>query len=240
LMLVINFVSAQKVVVAAAADLRYAMDEVVAAYKKLNPESDIKVTYGSSGNAFQQIINGAPYDIYFSADIKYTQKLTEQGLTATKPKLYAIGFIVLWSREIDVSKGILSLNDPKLKKLAIANPDHAPYGKRAQESLLYYKMYDKLKEKIILGENIAQTAQFAQTGNAEIGILALSLVLSPAMKNHGKYYLIESKSYSPLEQAYVIIKKPTINTETFKFARFVASPDAREILIKYGFKLPEE
>lgn len=240
LMLAINLVSAQKVVVAAAADLRYAMDEVVVAYKKLNPKSDIKVTYGSSGNAYQQIISGAPYDIYFSADIKYTQRLTEQGLTATKPKLYAIGFIVLWSHEIDVSKGMSSLNNPKLKKLAIANPDHAPYGKRAQECLQHYKLYDKLKEKIILGENIAQTAQFAQTGNAEIGILALSLVLSPAMKNQGKYFLIDSKSYSPLEQAYVIIKKPTINAETFKFARFVASPEARGILKSYGFKLPEE
>lgn len=230
--------SAQKVVVAAAADLRYAMDEVVAAYKKHNPKSDIKVTYGSSGNAYQQIINGAPYDIFFSADIMYPQKLAEQGLTASKPKLYAIGFIVLWSSQIDVSSGMSSLNDPKLRKLAIANPDHAPYGKRAQESLLHYKMYDKLKDKIIMGENIAQAAQFAQTGNAQIGILALSVVMSPNMKNQGKYYLIDTESYSPLEQAYVIIKKPKMNTEAYKFAKFVALPEARDIFKNYGFKLP--
>lgn len=238
--LLIISASAQKVNVAAAADLRYAMDEVVAAYKKHNPKSDIKVTYGSSGNAYQQIINGAPYDIYFSADIMYPQKLAEQGLTVSKPKLYAIGFIVLWSNQIDVSSGISSLNDPKLKKLAIANPEHAPYGKRAQESLQYYKLYDKLKDKIILGENISQTAQYAQTGNAEVGILALSLVMSPALKNQGKYFLIDSKSYSPLEQAYVIIKKPKLNTETYKFAKFVATPEARGILKNYGFKLPNE
>ncbi len=232
--------SAQKVVIAAAADLRYAMDEVVLAYKKHNPKSDIKVSYGSSGNAYQQILNGAPYDIYFSADIMYPRKLAEQGLTASKPKLYAIGFIVLWSNQIDVSSGMSSLNDIKLKKLAIANPEHAPYGKRAQESLQHYKLYDKLKDKIIMGENIAQTAQFSQTGNAEIGILALSLVMSPAMKNQGKYYLIDSKSYSPLEQGYVIIKKSKVNTETYKFAKFVSSPEARGILKNYGFKLPNE
>jgi molybdate transport system substrate-binding protein len=232
--------SAQKVLIAAAADLRYAMAEVVLAYKKANPKSDIKVTYGSSGNAYQQIVNGAPYDIYFSADIMYPNKLKEQGLTATNPTLYAIGFIVLWSNQIDVSKGISSLKDSRITKIAIANPDHAPYGKRAEESLKFYKLYDGLKSKIIMGENISQAAQFAQTGNAEVGILALSLVLSPAMKNHGKYFLIDSKSYSPLEQAYVIIKKPTVNTEAYKFAKFVATPTARAIFKSYGFKLPGE
>jgi molybdate transport system substrate-binding protein len=232
--------TAQKVNVAAAADLRYAMDEIIVVYKKNNPKTDIKVTYGSSGTAYQQIINGAPYDIYFSADIMYPQKLAEQGLTATKPKLYAIGFLVLWSSQIDVLSGMNVLNNPKIQKIAIANPEHAPYGKRAQESLQYYKLYDKLKDKIILGENISQTAQYVQTGNAEVGILALSLAMSPAMKNQGKYFLIDSKSYSPLEQAYVIIKRAAMNTETYKFARFVASPVAREIFKKYGFKLPNE
>ena len=239
LLLVIN-ATAQKVSVTAAADLRYAMDEIVVAYKKVNPKSDIKVTYGSSGNAYQQIINGAPYDIYFSADIMYPNKLKAQGLTASNPKLYAIGFIVLWSNQIDVSKGLSSLNDPGIKKIAIANPDHAPYGKRAEESLKFYKMYDALKSKLIMGENISQAAQFAQTGNAEVGILALSLVLSPAMKNQGKYFLIDSNSYSPLEQAYVIIKKPTVNTETYKFAKFMTTPTARAIYKSYGFKLPGE
>jgi molybdate transport system substrate-binding protein len=232
--------SSQRVNVAAAADLRYAMDEIVVAYKKANPKADIKVAYGSSGKAYQQIVNGAPYDIYFSADILYPNKLKEQGLTASNPKLYAIGFIVLWSTKIDVSKGMSSLNDPRIKRIAIANPDHAPYGKRAKESLIFYKLYDELKPKIVIGENISQAAQFAQTGNAEIGILALSLVLSPAMKNHGNYFLIDTKSYSPLEQAYVIIKKPIENTESYKFARFIATPTVRAIYRKYGFKLPGE
>jgi molybdate transport system substrate-binding protein len=232
--------TSQKVLVAAASDLRYAIDEIAMAYKKVNPKSDIKVTYGSSGNAYQQIVNGAPYDIYFSADILYPNKLKAQGLTASNSKLYAIGYIVLWSNQIDVSKGMSSLNDSKISKIAIANPTHAPYGLRAEESLKHYKMYDGLKSKFIMGENISQAAQFAQTGNAEVGILALSLVLSPTMKNQGKYFLIDSKSYSPLEQAYIIIKKQTVNPETYKFAKFIATPTARGIFKRYGFKLPGE
>lgn len=232
--------SAQKVNIAAAADLRYAMDNIVKAYKKANPKADIKVAYGSSGTAYQQIVNGAPYDIYFSADIMYPQKLKQQGLTATKPKLYAIGFIVLWSNQINILKGMSSLNDSKIRKIAIANPEHAPYGMRAEESLKYYKLYDELKNKLIMGDNISQAAQYAQTGNAEVGILALSLVMSPTMKDQGEYFLIDSKSYSPLEQAYVIIKKSVVNTETYKFAKFVATPTARAIFKSYGFKLPSE
>lgn len=170
----------------------------------------------------------------------YPQKLQEQGLTATDPKLYAIGYIVVWSSTIDVSKGINSLLNPNVFKIAIANPEHAPYGKRAEESMKYYKIYDKVKDKLIFGENISQAAQFVMTGNAEIGILALSIASSPALKDKGKYTIIDDKSHSPLEQAYVILKKAKDNKEVYSFAEFVASPDARAIFKSYGFKLPTD
>ncbi|MDP4208419.1 MAG: molybdate ABC transporter substrate-binding protein [Bacteroidota bacterium] len=240
MLLLTNLLNAQTLTITAAADLRYAMDEVVKAYKQTHPKTEIKVNYGSSGTAFQQISNGAPFDIFFSADIMYPQKLKEQGLTATDPKLYAIGYIVVWSNQIDVSKGINSLLDTKVSKIAIANPDHAPYGKRAEESMKYYNIYNKVKNKLVFGENISQAAQFVQTGNAEIGILALSLACSPVMKDKGKYTVIDDKSHSPLEQAYVILKGAKNNKEAYSFVEFVASFAARTIFKTYGFKLPYE
>lgn len=230
---------AQKVKIAAAADLRYAMDEIVQAYKASNPSADIEVVYGSSGNAFTQISNGAPYDVYFSADIMYPRKLKETGLTATDPKLYAIGRIVLWSATIDITKGLQVLADKPNIKIATANPDHAPYGARAVEALKYYKLWTKTERQLIYGENISQAAQFCMTGNADAGLLALSLVLSPAMNNQGRYYLIDAKSHTPLEQAYVILKRAKGNSQAYSFVDFVASKPARAIFEKYGFSLPK-
>ncbi|MBV5348634.1 molybdate ABC transporter substrate-binding protein, partial [bacterium] len=194
---------AQTVKIAAAADLRYALDEVVKEYKRNNAEANIEVIYGSSGNAFTQISNGAPFDMYFSADIMYPQKLKEAGLTLTEPKLYAIGRIVLWSASLNVSKGLSVLADKPNIKIATANPEHAPYGQRAVEALKFYGLYEKVEKQLIYGENISQAAQFCLSGNAEAGLIALSLVLSPSMSNQGKYFLIDEKSHRPLEQAYV-------------------------------------
>lgn len=230
---------AQKVKIAAAADLRYAMDDIVSLYKQSNPTADIEVIYGSSGNAYTQISNGAPYDMYFSADIMYPRKLKEAGLTITEPKLYAIGRIVLWSSTLDVSKGLVVLTEKSNIKIATANPDHAPYGERSVEALKYYKYYEKVEKQLIFGENISQAAQFCLTGNADAGLLALSIALSPAMTGKGKYFLIDSKSHKPLEQAYVILKQAKDNKTAFAFAEFIASKPAREIFEKYGFTLPK-
>ncbi|HON52598.1 MAG TPA: molybdate ABC transporter substrate-binding protein [Bacteroidales bacterium] len=230
---------AQKVKVAAAADLRYAMDDIVKLYKQKNPAADIEVMYGSSGHAYTQIANGAPFDIYFSADIMYPQKLKEAGLTISEPKLYAIGRIVLWSSSVDVSKGIMVLNNMPHIKIATANPDHAPYGQRSIEALKYYKIYDKVQKQLIFGENISQAAQFCLTGNAEVGLLALSIVLSPAMSSKGSYYLIDNKTHRPLEQAYVLLKPAKDNKAAYAFADFIATKPAREIFEKYGFTLPQ-
>jgi len=230
---------AQKVKVAAAADLRYAMDDIVKAYKAAKPNADIEVIFGSSGNAYTQISNGAPFDIYFSADIMYPRKLKEAGLAITEPRLYAIGRIVLWSSTLDVSKGLGILTEKPNIKIATANPEHAPYGERAVEALKYYKLFDKVEKQMIYGENISQAAQFCLTGNADAGLLALSIVLSPAMSTQGKYYLIDYKTHKPLEQAYVILKQAKDNAEAYAFTEFVATKPGREIFEKYGFTLPK-
>ncbi len=230
---------AQIVKIAAAADLRYALDEVVKAYKKNNSGATIEVIYGSSGNAFTQISNGAPYDIFFSADIIYPQKLKEAGLTLTDPKLYAIGRIVLWSATLDVSRGLSVLTEKPNLKIAIANPEHAPYGQRSVEALKYYQLYEKIEDELIFGENVSQAAQFCLSGNAEAGLIALSLVLSPSMSNQGKYFLIDEKSHRPLEQAYVILDHAKGNKDVFAFAEYISATAARLIFEKYGFTLPK-
>ncbi len=234
-----SLAQAQTVKVAAAADLRYAMDEVVKAYKKNSSGANIEVIYGSSGNAFTQIVNGAPFDLYFSADIVYPQKLKATGLTLSDPKLYAIGRIVLWSASLDVSKGLSVLADKPTIKIATANPEHAPYGQRSVEALKFYRLYEKVEKQLIYGENISQATQFCLTGNTDAGLIALSLVLSPAMNNQGKYFLIDEKSHLPLEQAYVILNNAKENKLAFAFAEFISSSAARSIFAKYGFTLPK-
>lgn len=229
---------AQTVRVAAAADLRYALDEIVKAYQSENPGAQINVSFGSSGNAYQQILRGAPFDLYFSADRFYPDELNKKGLTKGAPQLYAYGRLVIWSKQIIVSRGVHTLNDPSIHRIAVANPAHAPYGQRAVECLKKWKLYDKLESKLVFGENISQAAQFTQTGNAQVGLLALSLALSPAMKAQGNYFLIDPQTHTPLEQAFVIIKKDKILPETYKFAAYIDSPKAKKILLSYGFEIP--
>jgi molybdate transport system substrate-binding protein len=184
-------------------------------------------------------MNGADFDLFFSADIQYPKKLKDAGLTLSEPKLYGIGRIVLWSSGLDVSKGLPVLATGKNLKIAVANPEHAPYGQRAIESLKFYSVYESVKDELIYGENISQAAQFCLTGNADAGILALSLALSPAMKDKGKYILIDQKSHQPLEQAYVILNSAKGKKEPFAFAKFIETKVSKAIFEKYGFTLPK-
>ena len=240
LFLTINIsVYGQNVRVAAAADLRYALDEIINEFVRTQPKAKIDAVYGSSGNAYNQILNGAPYDIYFSADVAYPQKLSEQGYTLTAPRLYGIGRIVLWSSSLDVTRGLSVLTEKQNIKIAIANPAHAPYGDRTVEALKHYKLYDKLKSQFIYGENVSQASQFCLSGNADAGFLALSIVLSPSVSNKGKWYIIDSASHKPLEQAYVVLRHAKGNKEAFAFAEFVNSAKSKGILEKYGFSLPK-
>lgn len=232
---------AEKITIAAAADLKFAMDEIVTTFKKTNPNEEVDVVYGSSGNFNTQIQQGAPYDLFFSADIGFARELAKNGLAASDVKPYAVGRIVLWSASQDATRMTLdSLTDPKITRIAIANPKHAPYGRRAEEALRASGLWEKVEPKLVYGENIAQTAQFVQTGNAQVGIVALSLAVNPELANKGGYWLIPDKLHAPLEQGFVITKRAAGNGLAKKFADYMGSKPARAVMTKYGFVLPGE
>jgi molybdate transport system substrate-binding protein len=232
---------AGQITIAAAADLKFAMDEIAAAFKKEHPADQVEVIYGSSGKFFAQIKNGAPYDLYFSADIQYPRELAKAGLAAAEVKPYAVGRIVLWSARLDASKMTLeSLTDPKITRIAIANPKHAPYGRRAEEALRASRLWEKVEPKLVFGENIAHTAQFVQTGNAQVGIIALSLALNPELARQGGYFLIPDRLHEPLEQGFIITQRAAGNELARRFADYMGSPAARAIMVRYGFVLPGE
>lgn len=232
---------AEKITVAAAADLKFAMDEIVTTFKAANPTQDVSVVYGSSGTFNTQIQQGAPFDIFFSADINFPRELVKVGIASGEVKPYAIGRIVLWSASQDATKLTLdSLLDPKITRIAIANPKHAPYGKRAEEALRASGLWDKIEPKLVYGENIAQTAQYVQTGNAQVGIIALSLAVNPELASKGGYWLVPDNLHAPLEQGFVITKRAEGSTLAKAFADFMGSKAARTIMVKYGFVLPNE
>ncbi|MDD4992042.1 MAG: molybdate ABC transporter substrate-binding protein [Paludibacter sp.] len=229
--------SAQKVNVAAAANLRYVLEEIKTAYLKLNPKAKVNLTFGASGMLVQQIQSGASFDFFMAADNEFPLKLKDKGLTTGTMSTYAFGKLAIYSTTLDVEKlGLEALKSPTIKKVAIANPETAPYGERAVELLKSQKLYDGLKSKIVLGENIAQTAQFAFTGNAEIGFIALSLALTPDMDSKGSYYIVPQSLYKPIEQACILIKTPVLNTEAAKFKKFVLSAATKGIWEKWGYK----
>lgn len=224
--------------IAAAADLRFALDSLVATY----PAHDVKIEpiYGASGKLLEQIINGAPFDIFMSADIQYPEVLQARGLTSSEIYPYALGHLVLWSKNKDVSVlGLESLRDPTIRKIAIANPRHAPYGKRAEEALYHYQLFDEVKAKLVFGENISQTAQFVSSGAADVGFIALSLALSPTMRQYGKaYFLIPEESHQPLIQGAVITAFGKDKPHAAAFFEFLKSDVAMEVLEHFGFARP--
>lgn len=231
----------EKITIAAAADLKFAMDEIVAQFKKAHPQAGVDIIYGSSGKFHAQIQQGAPFDLYFSADIGLPRSLAAEGLGASGVKPYAIGRLVLWSASRGASKMTLAdLADPSLKKIAIANPRHAPYGKRAEEALRAAGVWEKVEPKLVYGENIAQAALYAQSGNADIGIIALSLALNQELAAKGAYRLIDDKLHQPLEQGFIVTKRAADNALARRFADFMDGKDARAIMVRYGFVLPGE
>ena len=238
LLLVFGTVQAQqKITIVAAANLKIALDSINTVFKIQNPAINSQITYGSSGKLFDQISNGAPFDLFFSADMDYPKKLEEKKMTISKIKMYATGKLVIWSKKTDPNKTKMnSLLGKDIRKIAIGNPATAPYGEKAVESLKFYKLYDKVKSKLVFGENITQATQFITTGNADIGITALSLVLTPNMKKEGgKYYIIPQKSHKPLEQGCVLLKNAKGNANAVKFYNFISSKKAVAILKYYGY-----
>jgi molybdate transport system substrate-binding protein len=236
LMILSLSLQAQTVKIAAAGNLRFVLDDIKEKYTQLNPKANIIINLGASGALVQQITNGAEFDLFMAADKIYPDKLKAQGIVSGKVQTYAFGKLVLWSNTVDVSKGLAIITDGAVKRIAVAKPDIAPYGDRAVECLKYYKLFDKVKDKIVYADNIAQTAQFAKTGNAEIGFLALALAMAPDMK--GTYFELDPKSYKPVEQAMVLIKSWQSNPEAAKFLKFVLSNQCKPIFEKYGFLVP--
>jgi molybdate transport system substrate-binding protein len=227
--------------VAAASDLNFAFKEVVAAFQR-STGVHVKLSLGSSGNFFSQIQQGAPYDLYFSADIRYPLKLIESG-HALDGSLYryAVGRIVVWAQKgstFDLSNGMGVLSDPAIKKIAIANPKHAPYGRAAMTALEHFKLADLVKDKLVLGENISQAAQFVESGAADAGIIALSLALAPAMKEAGRYWEIPLDAYPALDQGAVMLKGAANPEAARAFFSFMQSPAGQDIMQRYGFTLP--
>jgi molybdate transport system substrate-binding protein len=236
---------AATVTVAAAADLKFAFDEVVRDFEQAHSGTRVQVTYGSSGNFHAQLTNQAPFDIYFSADMSYPRRLVEQGIADKESEfLYAVGQIVVWAPNgspIDVEQlGIQTVLDPAARKVAIANPQHAPYGRAAEAAMKSLGVFEQVQERLVLGENIAQAAQFVESGAADVGIIALSLAMAPALRDKGKYWLVPLDAYPTMEQGSVILNWAKNRVVTDQFRSFVAGPQGREILRRYGFILPGE
>lgn len=228
-----------QITIAAAADLKFAMDDIVAQFKKAHPRDGVTVIYGSSGKFHAQIQQGAPFDVYFSADIALPRSLAAAGFAASSVKPYAVGRLVLWSASRDARQMTLAdLADPSVRSIAIANPQHAPYGQRAEEALRAAGLWEKIQPKLVYGENIAQAALYAQTGNADIGIIALSLALNQTLAAKGAYRLIDDRLHQPLAQGYLITRRAAGNPLARQFADFVDGQDARAILARHGFALP--
>jgi molybdate transport system substrate-binding protein len=233
---------AQEITVAAAADLQFAMQDITGRFEKETGKT-VKVIYGSSGNFFQQIQNGAPFDVFFSANLDYPKKLEAADLTEKDTYYqYASGKIVLWvanDSKLDLNLGLKALLDPAIKKIAIANPQHAPYGQAAMAAMQKENLYDKVSEKLVLGENISQTASFVVSGAADVGIVALSLALSPNMKDHGRYVEIPAADYPRIQQACVVLKSSKNKEITRQFLVFLKTTEISELLKTYGFDVPD-
>lgn len=263
-LLAVSAARTQDVTVAAAADLNLALKEITQRYEA-KTGAKVRLTFGSSGNFFTAIQNGAPYDVYFSADIDYPRQLEAAGLSEPGTLYeYAVGRLVLWApanSALDVNRGMKLLADAQVRKIAIANPKHAPYGRAAVAAMKSAGVYAVAEPKLVLGENISQTFQFVQTGNAEVGLIALSLVSHPSQTSQaatpsrakparagdrgggaptieGKYWMVPEEMYPAIRQAAVVIRSSKQKKAARKFLDYLKSEEAKEILKSYGFGAP--
>ena len=227
--------ASRQVRVAAAADLRFALDEIVRTWQGV----EIETSYGSSGLFYAQLSNHAPFDLFLSADAEYPHRLAENGLVLPASEfIYGGGRLVLWTAapEIDVEhSGIEVLRLPQVRHIAIANPAHAPYGRAAEAALHSLGVYEDVKSRLVMGENISQAFQMAQIGSADVFIVALSRALAPGAGGH--YWEVPPDAYTPLRQTGVILKWTTHPREAAQFRAFLLSPQGRAILKRYGFRV---
>jgi molybdate transport system substrate-binding protein len=230
--------------IAAASDLRFALEEIVARLRQAQPALNVSVTYGSSGIFFAQLVNGAPFDLFMSADTDYPKQLAMRGLTLTGSEFtYAIGRLAVWApaaSSLDVEKnGFLALVDPRVMHVSIANPATAPYGRAAEAAMRQAMVYDRVKPKLVLGENVAQALQFVQSGSADVGVVALSLAIAPTVKDSGRFWTVPLDMYPRMEQGGVILRS-TASADAARAVRaFLIGGEGRSILKRYGFFLPE-
>jgi molybdate transport system substrate-binding protein len=233
---------AQEIKVAAAADLNYAMKDLASRYEQ-KTGNKVALSFGASGNFYSQISNGAPYDVFFSADLDYVKKLAAAGkIDNASVRTYAIGHLVLWvpnSSKLDPQKLKMDvLIDPSVKKISIANPEHAPYGRAAVAALEFFQIKGLVQDKLVLGENISQAAQFVQSGNAQAGLIAVSLAVSPAMKNDGKYWEVPQDAYPEIQQGVGILTASKSKQAAQTFLDYISSPEGKAVLEQYGFHVP--
>jgi molybdate transport system substrate-binding protein len=232
-----------KVRVAAAADLNVALGEVIARFSASHA-ADVSVSYGSSGTFYAQLLSRAPFDMFFSADLTYPRQLASRGLVLDGGEFtYAVGRLVLWvpsASPIDVEhQGLQALTAASIAHVAIANPEHAPYGRAAIAAMRSAGVYDRVQPKLVFGENVAQALQFVQTGAADAGIVALSLAVAPAVEDKGRSVEVPVDSYPRMEQGGAILKWAADVDAARALRAFVLGEDGRAILKRYGFSLPE-
>ena len=231
-------------VIAAASDLKFALDEIAGAFQRQTGRK-VRVAYGSSGNFFSQIAQDAPFELFMSADEEYVFRLARQGRVADDGMPYAIGRIVLFvpagspvKADAQFADLRRALADGRLRKFAIANPEHAPYGRAAKQALQEKGLWEAIEPRLVLGENVSQTAQFAVSGSAQGGIFALSLARAPAFGNAGSYVLVPQELHQPLKQRMVLTRKA--GDIAREFYAYMQQPAARTVFRKYGFALPGE
>ena len=233
------------VAVAAAANLKFAFDELESEFEQQHPKFDAVITYGSSGHFFAQLTQGAPFDIFFSADANFPQQLVERKLASEDSTFtYAHGRIVVWVRNesvLDLDRlGLHAVVDPSVRKIAIANPRLAPYGVAAQQALNSHGLYEEARDRFVLGENITQAAHFVESGAADVGILALSLAVAPRMQQNGRFWEIPADAYEPIQQAGVILNSSSRPQAAEMFRDFVTRPEGQAILARFGYSSPDE
>lgn len=232
--------SAEPLTVAVAANVKYAFDELATEFSKQTGVA-VRGVVSSSGKLTSQIKSGAPYDVFLSADMDYPAVLFKDGQATSPPKVYANGALVLWTaKDVDLSKGVVGLVDSRIKKVAIASPKLAPYGREAIKALDFYKVRATVEPKLVYGESISQVNQYIDTKSVEVGFTAKSVVLSPELQGKGKWVEVPNESYASIAQGLVILRHGSENNgeATRKFYGFVFSSKAQAILTKYGYKLP--
>jgi len=231
----------EKVTIAAAANVQFALKAIEKAFEE-STNIEVNVVIGSSGKLTAQIKQGAPYDIFIAANLKYPQDLYKSGFATSPPKIYALGSLVLWTmnKDIELSADLSSLTMPSIKHIGIANPKNAPYGAQAIAAINYYQLQDVLQKKLVYGESIAQVNQYVMSQNCEIGITAKSIVVAPKLQHQGKWKTINQLAYEPITQGAVITSFGHKNHQQAAniFYDFLSSQQAQQIFLDYGYNIP--